>query len=191
MPGNTLTETLEIKISEVLNKVRDKISNHVAQTIDKSNHTIIMAESGAKGSLLNLAMMAACVGQQAIGGRRIREGYNKRTLSMFKKNELSPESGGFVEVGYKQGLNPSGYFFSAMTGRDGLMDTALRTPKSGYFYRRMSSALQDLKIEYDQTVRDAEKRIVQFKYGEDGIDVSKSDGGTINVKKIIKQIRGK
>ncbi|MFH1376770.1 MAG: DNA-directed RNA polymerase subunit A' [Candidatus Woesearchaeota archaeon] len=191
LPGNTLTETLEIKISEVLNKVRDKISNHVAQTIDKSNHTIIMAESGAKGSLLNLAMMAACVGQQAIGGRRIREGYNKRTLSMFKKNELSPESGGFVEVGYKQGLNPSGYFFSAMTGRDGLMDTALRTPKSGYFYRRMSSALQDLKIEYDQTVRDAEKRIVQFKYGEDGIDVSKSDGGTINVKKIIKQIRGK
>ena len=78
-----------------------------------------------------------------------------------------------------------------MTGRDGLMDTALRTPKSGYFYRRMSSALQDLKIEYDQTLRDAEKRIIQFKYGEDGIDVSKSDGGTINVKKIIKQIKGK
>ena len=78
-----------------------------------------------------------------------------------------------------------------MTGRDSLMDTALRTPKSGYLYRRLSSALQDMKIEYDSTVRDAEKKIIQFKYGDDGIDISKSDGGSINIKKIIAQIKGK
>ena len=72
-----------------------------------------------------------------------------------------------------------------MTGRDALMDTSLRTPKSGYLYRRLANALQDLKVEYDGTVREASGKIVQFEYGEDGIDVSKSENGKINVKRII------
>jgi DNA-directed RNA polymerase subunit A' len=78
-----------------------------------------------------------------------------------------------------------------MTGRDALMDTALRTPKSGYLYRRLSNALQDIRIEYDYTVRDARKKIIQFKYSEDGMDVSKSDGGTIDVKRLVKEVKGK
>ena len=65
------------------------------------------------------------------------------------------------------------------------MDTALRTPKSGYLYRRLANAMQDLKVEYDETVRDASGKIIQFEYGEDGIDVSKSENGKINVKRII------
>ena len=77
-----------------------------------------------------------------------------------------------------------------MTGRDSLMDVALRTPKSGYLYRRLANALQDLKVEYDNTVRDANKVIMQFIYGDDGIDISKSEGGSINVKRIIKEIIG-
>ena len=76
----------------------------------------------------------------------------------------------------------------AMTGRDSLMDTALRTPKSGYLYRRLSSALQDIKVEYDSTVRDAEQNIIQFLYGEDGLDVSKTEGGKINVARIIREV---
>jgi DNA-directed RNA polymerase subunit A' len=75
-----------------------------------------------------------------------------------------------------------------MTGRDSLMDTALRTPKSGYLYRRLSNAMQDLKTEYDGTIRDAAKKIIQFSYGEDGVDVSKSEGGILNVKRIIKTV---
>ena len=75
-----------------------------------------------------------------------------------------------------------------MTGRDALMDTGLRTPKSGYLYRRLSNAMQDLKVEYDGTVRDLSGSIVQFMYGEDGIDVSKSEKGKINVKKIIREV---
>jgi DNA-directed RNA polymerase subunit A' len=78
-----------------------------------------------------------------------------------------------------------------MTGRDALMDTALRTPKSGYLYRRLANALQDLKIEYDYTVRDANQGIIQFEYGEDGLDVSKTDGGVININKIIKEVTKK
>ncbi|PIN72736.1 hypothetical protein COV21_01225 [Candidatus Woesearchaeota archaeon CG10_big_fil_rev_8_21_14_0_10_45_5] len=76
-----------------------------------------------------------------------------------------------------------------MTGRDSLMDTALRTPKSGYLYRRLANAMQDLKAEYDGTVRDSNNRIIQFKYGEDGIDVSRSVAGKVDVKKIIESVR--
>ena len=77
-----------------------------------------------------------------------------------------------------------------MTGRDALMDTALRTPKSGYLYRRLANALQDLKIEYDGTVRNANKNIVQFVYGDDGLDVSKTEGGKISVVKAIADVLG-
>ncbi|MBI2106605.1 hypothetical protein HYT57_01350 [Candidatus Woesearchaeota archaeon] len=128
------------------------------------------------------------MGQQALRGGRIRNGYNARTLPIFEKGSLTPTSKGFVYGGYRTGLTPTEYFFHAMTGRDSLMDTALRTPKSGYLYRRLSNALQDLKVEYDFTVRDANGKIVQFKYGDDGIDVHKSEGGKINVSKIVKEV---
>ena len=77
-----------------------------------------------------------------------------------------------------------------MTGRDALMDTALRTPKSGYLYRRLSNAMQDLKVEYDGTVRDASSKIIQFAYGEDGLDVAKTKGGVVDVKKIVQHVLG-
>ena len=96
----------------------------------------------------------------------------------------------FIKMGYKEGLPPEEFFMHAITGRDSLMDTALRTPKSGYLYRRLSSALQDIKICYDETVRDANENIVQFVYGEDGLDVSKTEGGKINVTRIVKEIVG-
>ena len=85
---------------------------------------------------------------------------------------------------------PYEFFCGAITGRDSLMDTALRTPKSGYLYRRLANALQDLRVEYDGTVRDAGKRIVQFQYGEDGVDVTKSEGGKVNVQRIITNVLG-
>jgi|TARA_Y100000310_G_C20702699_1_gene831466 DNA-directed RNA polymerase subunit A' len=184
-PGKTLQETLELKILEVLNKARNETGKTVAIHADKRTNTMIMAESGARGNLLNLAQMAACVGQQAMRGKRIENGFDKRTLSHFKKGDLTSEAHGFISNGFKNGLTPSEFFFGSMTGRDSLMDTALRTPKSGYLYRRLANAMQDLKVEYDNTVRDASSKIIQFKYGEDSIDVSKSENGVINVKRII------
>jgi len=184
-PGKTMQETLELKILEVLNKARNQTGRMVASHADKKSHTMIMAESGARGNLLNLAQMAACVGQQAMRGKRIEKGFEQRTLSHFRKGDLSSESHGFIANGFKNGLSPAEFFFGSMTGRDSLMDTALRTPKSGYLYRRLANAMQDLKVEYDNTVRDASRKIIQFEYGEDGIDVSKSENGMINVKRII------
>ncbi len=191
LPSLSIEETLEIKILEVLSKVRNKIGEVIAKISKEDNPTIIMAKSGSQGSTLNLAQMAACVGQQSLTGKRIETGYKNRTLSIFKKKSLGPEQKGFIKNGFKSGLNPFEYFYGAITGRDSLMDTALRTPKSGYLYRRLANALQDIRIEYDNTVRDATRTIVQFKYGEDGIDVSKSEGGTINVKKFVDLVKEK
>ena len=184
-PGKTMQETLELRILEVLNKARNETGRIVAAHADKRTNTMIMAESGARGNLLNLAQMAACVGQQAMRGKRIEKGFEQRTLAHFKKGDFSSEAHGFIANGFKTGLTPAEFFFGSMTGRDSLMDTALRTPKSGYLYRRLANAMQDLKVEYDNTVRDASKKIIQFEYGEDSIDVSKSENGQINVKRII------
>ncbi|MEW6063053.1 MAG: DNA-directed RNA polymerase subunit A' [Nanoarchaeota archaeon] len=188
MYGMSVEETLEVKMLELLNKARNKVGRIIAEVADKKNPTIIMALSGAQGKLLNLAQIAACVGQQALRGKRINIGYRKRTLSIFNPNDLSPRARGFIRRGYKYGLKPYEFFMHLMTGRDSLMDTALRTPKSGYLYRRLVNALQDLKVEYDYTVRDSNKNIVQFRYGDDGIDISKSYGGKLNVDKIVKEV---
>ncbi|MBW2970549.1 DNA-directed RNA polymerase subunit A' [Candidatus Woesearchaeota archaeon] len=184
LPGRTVEETLEAKILELLNKTRDKSGSVVSEFADKHNHFLVMTQSGARGNILNLAQVASCVGQQSMRGKRIERGFNERTLSAYSRGDLMPDARGFIRSGYKQGLKPQEFFFGAMTGRDSLMDTALRTPKSGYLYRRLSNAMQDLKVEYDNTVRDASKRIIQFDYGEDGIDVSKSEGGKFDVDQL-------
>ncbi len=187
-PGKNLEETLELRILEVLNKARNETGEIVAQFASQTSHTMIMAKSGARGNLLNLAQMAACVGQQAMRGGRIGKGFDGRTLSAFKRGDLSQEARGFVANGFKTGLTPAEFYFGSMTGRDSLMDTALRTPKSGYLYRRLANAMQDLKVVDDGTVRDASNKIVQFSYGEDGMDVSKSEKGKINVKRIVESM---
>lgn len=187
-PGRSVEETRELKILELLNKTRNTCGNIVGENANKDTHLIYMAESGARGNEINLAQMAACVGQQAFRGNRITQGYKNRTLSHFRANDLGPDDRGFIKNGFKHGMEPQEFFFGALTGRDSLMDTALRTPKSGYLYRRLANALQDLKVEYDYTVRDAAKKIIQFSYGDDGVDVSKSENGKINVKRIIEEV---
>ncbi len=173
MPGQTLEETRETKILQVLNEVRTEVGDIVREHFPAESNVNKMIVPGAKGSLLNITQIGCCVGQQALWGKRINFGYNERTLSAFKKGDLEPGALGFIRSSFLDGLSPTEFFFGAITGRDSLMDTALRTPKSGYLYRRLVYALQDLKVEYDSTVRDASENIVQFQYGDDGKDVSK------------------
>jgi DNA-directed RNA polymerase subunit A" len=172
IPGKTAEETRENKILQVLNETRTDIGDAVKEGFPKDNLASKMIGSGAGGSMLNITQIACSVGQQVLNGKRIDFGYTGRTLSCFKKGDLSAASGGFVYNSYMKGMRPEEFFFGAMTGRDGLMDTALRTPKSGYLYRRLANALQDLIMAYDGTVRDASTNIVQFVYGVDGIDIS-------------------
>ncbi|MBX4212606.1 hypothetical protein KW787_04100, partial [Candidatus Pacearchaeota archaeon] len=173
LPGKSAEETREIKILQVLNEVRTEIGKVVKANFPVDGNVNKMITPGAAGSMLNITQIACCVGQQALGSKRISFGYTDRTLPFFRRGDLTPESRGFIKSSFFKGLKPTEFFFGAITGRDSLMDTALRTPKSGYLYRRLVSALQDLKVEYDGTVRDASERIVQFAFGDDGKDVSK------------------
>ncbi len=173
MPGKTPEETREIKILQVLNEVRTEAGDVVKAHFPSDGNVTKMITSGAGGSMLNITQIGCCVGQQSLWNRRINFGYTNRTLSFFKKQDMGGKAHGFIKSSFFHGLDPAEFFFGAITGRDSLMDTALRTPKSGYLYRRLVSALQDLKVEYDGTVRDASENIIQFAYGDDGKDVSR------------------
>jgi len=142
--------------------------------------------------MLNLTQMAACIGQQSVRGERIKRGYtySSRTLPHFKPGDLGAKARGFVRNSYKQGLSPVEFFFHAMGGREGLVDTAVRTSQSGYLQRRLINALQDLKVEYDGTVKEQTSgTLVQFRYGEDGVDPMKSyRGKAVDVKRIVSEV---
>jgi DNA-directed RNA polymerase subunit A' len=172
IPGLSSAETRETNILRILNSVRTDIGQNVKSGFSRTSMASKMITSGAKGSILNISQIAGSVGQQVLHGGRIDFGYTDRTLSFFEKGDLSPSAGGFIYSSFIDGLKPQEFFFGSMTGRDGLMDTALRTPKSGYLYRRLANALQDLIMAYDGTVRDASGNIVQFAYGLDGVDIS-------------------
>jgi len=172
IPGKSSGESLEDYIMMELGKSRSD-AGRVAERIAGENSAVAMAKTGARGSLLNLTQMSGCVGQQAVRGARIKRGYFNRTLSHFKKNDLSAEAEGFVRSNFKRGLRPTEYFFHSMGGREGLVDTAIRTGRSGYMQRRLINALQDLVVFSDRTVRGDGGSIVQFTYGEDGIDPMK------------------
>ncbi|MHA1836281.1 MAG: DNA-directed RNA polymerase subunit A', partial [Candidatus Odinarchaeia archaeon] len=189
LPGRTLEETLEMRIKQELAEARDKAGEIAGDYLGLEKHTVIMTKAGARGNPLNLAQMSACVGQQAVRGERIQRGYRGRTLSHFKKGDLGPEARGFVSSNYRDGLSPIEFFFHAMGGREGLVDTAVRTSTSGYMQRRLINALQDIKVEYDNTVRNAVGEIIQFSYGDDGIDPAKSDHGkAVNIDIIIEKV---
>ncbi|MFX0005261.1 MAG: DNA-directed RNA polymerase subunit A' [Promethearchaeota archaeon] len=176
-PGRSMRETLELRIRQVLAEARKKAEETAAEFIGDEAHSVIMTKSGARGNILNLGQMSAVVGQQAIRGERINRGYSMRTLPHFKINDLSPKSRGFVSSSYRNGLKPVEFFFHAMGGREGLVDTAVRTSTSGYMQRRLVNALQDMVVENDGTVRNSDKNVIQFCFGDDGIDAMHTDHG--------------
>jgi len=191
LPGRGVDETLEMKIMQTLGKARDSAGEIADQHFGDDNPAVVMARSGARGSMLNLTQMAGSVGQQAVRGERINRGYEDRTLSHYRPNDLSAEAHGFVENSYRGGLTPEEFFFHAMGGREGLVDTAVRTSKSGYLQRRLINALSELEAQYDGTVRDTSGRIVQFEFGEDGtspVKVSSGEGDGIDVDDIVDRV---
>jgi len=190
LPGQTLPESLEIYVMNELAQARDAAGKIADEDFNISNSGIVMTRTGARGSSLNIGQMTACVGQQSVRGKRIMRGYLERALPHFKVGDRSSEARGFVRASYRSGLNPIEFFFHAMGGREGLVDTAVRTQQSGYMQRRLINALEHLRVEYDGTVRNSVGDIVQIKYGEDGVDPAKSDHGkAVNVARLIEQLK--
>ncbi|CAL9110471.1 unnamed protein product, partial [Musa textilis] len=169
-PGRTMMESFENRVNQVLNRARDDAGSRSQKSLSESNNLKAMVTAGSKGSFINISQMTACVGQQNVEGKRIPFGFADRTLPHFTKDDYGPESRGFVENSYLRGLTPQEFFFHAMGGREGLVDTAVKTSETGYIQRRLVKAMEDIAVAYDGTVRNSLGDVIQFLYGEDGVD---------------------
>ena len=171
--GKTNEEEFETRVNNILNQATSESGKTGLKSLDKNNRFVTMVNAGSKGSDLNISFMISCLGQQNVDGKRIPYGFENRTLPHFTKFDDSPGARGFVESSYINGLSPQELFFHAMGGRVGLIDTAVKTSTTGYIQRKLIKGLEDLMVNYDMTIRTNKGKIVQFNYGEDGIDTIK------------------
>ena len=162
---------VESKVKRLLDAARDAAGERVLACLPRDHGMRCMAASGSKGSLINMCQIASCVGQQSVNGQRI--GFtpsSHRTLPHFAQWDHGPASRGFVKHSYYEGLSPTEFFHHAQAGREGIIDTACKTATSGYTERKLVKCLENIKVEYDGTVRRADGAVLQFRYGDDGID---------------------
>ncbi|KFM81583.1 DNA-directed RNA polymerase III subunit RPC1, partial [Stegodyphus mimosarum] len=175
-PGCSEEETLENKIMHQLSTIRDDAGKVCHKELHKTNSALIMAQCGSKGSNINISQMVACVGQQSLSGHRVPDGFDRRSLPHFKRNSKTPEAKGFVQNSFYSGLTPTEFIFHTMAGREGLVDTAVKTAETGYMQRRLIKSLEDLCLHYDLSVRNSVGEVVQFVYGADGLDPASMEG---------------
>ncbi|KAJ2849957.1 hypothetical protein IWW36_002266 [Coemansia brasiliensis] len=138
------------------------------------NNMVVMTVSGAKGSNVNLSQITCCLGQQSLEGRRVPLMVSGKSLPSFAPFDSSGRAGGYVASRFLTGLKPQEFYFHCMAGREGLIDTAVKTSRSGYLQRCLIKHLEGIQVHYDYTVRDADGSVIQFQYGEDALDVLKS-----------------
>merc|ERR1719431_1656429 len=174
--GCSEEETLEANILHELSTIRDKAGKSSITTLPPSNAPLNMALCGSKGSFINISQMIACVGQQAISGKRVPDGFEDRALPHFERKSKIPAAKGFVVNSFYSGLTPTEFFFHTMGGREGLVDTAVKTAETGYMQRRLVKSLEDLCMQYDMTVRNSSGEVIQFEYGGDNLDPMMMEG---------------
>ena len=180
-PGCDEEQTMENLISGILSKVRQQAGDYCISELSRWNSPLIMATSGSKGSSINVSQMVAVVGQQIIGGKRVADGFQDRSLPHFPKNAREPPSKGFVRNSFFSGLSPTEFLFHAISGREGLVDTAVKTAETGYMSRRLMKSLEDLSSQYDDTVRNSSSNVIQFQYGDDKLDPVDMEGRAMPV----------
>ena len=178
--GSNMTE-FEIQVNKLLNKATEESGSIGRKSLSKDNRFLMIVNSGSKGSLINISQMISGLGQQNVDGKRIPYGFDSRTLPHYFKYDDGPSARGFVDNSYISGLTAPELFFHAMGGRIGLIDTAIKTSSSGYIQRRLIKGLEDIKVEYDMTVRNSKNKIVQFSYGEDGFDTTRIENQIIPI----------
>ena len=161
---------LESTVVRILSRCLMTTGGIVDDELGHENAIRKMVQAGSKGNPINLSQICGCVGQQSVEGRRVFAEKGGRTLSCFQHDEKNLAGQGFVENSYALGLSPHEYFFHAMGGREGLVDTAVKTATTGYIQRRQMKSMEDHRVCYDGTVRNAEQSIIDFSYGGDGMD---------------------
>ena len=168
-PGKNMIDSFESNANTELNNAREKAGVLVQNSLLPKNHLKNMVSAGSKGNSTNISQIIAFVGQQNVEGKRIPFNFQNRTLPHFLKDDYKSESKGFVENSFLKGLTPQEFYFHAMGGREGIIDTAVKTSQTGYIQRRLVKALEDIMIKYDGTVRNSVGNLMQFLYGEDGM----------------------
>ncbi|KAK9819626.1 hypothetical protein WJX72_000381 [[Myrmecia] bisecta] len=192
LSGCNMEQSLESSVTGILNGIREKAAQVCMTTLHWHNSPLIMSRCGSKGSPINIAQMVACVGQQSVGGKRCPDGFKGRTLPHFPRGDRTPEGKGFVASSFYSGLSPTEFFFHTMGGREGLVDTAVKTAETGYMSRRLMKALEDLYTHYDGTVRNAANGIVQLTYGDDNLDpvsMEGKDGQPLDLTRALQVVR--
>lgn len=179
--GKTNVEEFETQVNEILGQALTQAGRIGLQSLNEDNRFVLMVKAGSKGSEINISQMVSCLGQQQVDGKRVPYGFEDRTLPHYSKYDDSPEARGFVENSFIGGLTPQELFFHAMGGRVGLIDTAVKTSTTGYIQRRLVKGLEDIKVEYDMTVRNHKRKIIQFAYGDDGFDTVKVENQKITL----------
>ena len=169
--GRTVEQEFEFKSKLILNDVfNGKLPKLIGKYLDENNNLANMVNSGSKGSSINITQIMGCVGPQAIGGERIPKNYGGRTLPHYTKFDDHPQARGFIENSFEKGLEPQEFFFHMGGGREGLIDTAIKTAESGYISRKLVKSMEDLSANYDYVVRNSISDIVQFIYGDNGLN---------------------
>ena len=179
--GRSNQEEFEGKAMSVLNKAVGEAGKIGLKTLADTNRMTNMVKAGSKGSDVNVSQMIGTLGQTAIEGKRVPNGFQHRTLPHFKRFDDSAQARGFITSSYIKGLQPDEFFFHAMSGREGLIDTAVKTADTGYLQRQIRVALEDLITQHDGSVRDATGNLLQLSYGEDGANATKLEGQPINL----------
>lgn len=170
----------EMRVSAALNKARDVGLRIAKNALEGDNNFISTVTSGSKGDYFNIAQITGLLGQQNLLGQRVPMHLNQGTRTLphypFKgmTKEMEFESRGFIKHSFIHGLNPQEFYFHAMSGREGITDTAMGTSRSGYIQRRIVKVMEDIQVKYDGTVRNMEGNIYQFVYGDDGYDMSET-----------------
>ena len=168
-------------LDQVMNAQTARLSTEISKTCLPAglakpfpkNQMQAMTTSGAKGSGVNANLISCNLGQQVLEGRRVPVMISGKTLPCFKPFETNVMAGGYVSGRFLTGIRPQEYYFHAMAGREGLIDTAVKTSRSGYLQRCLIKGMEGLKAEYDSSVRDSDGSMVQFLYGEDALDITK------------------
>ncbi|KAF3623933.1 hypothetical protein FXO38_30509 [Capsicum annuum] len=169
-PGRTIMESFEKRVNQVLNKDRDDAGSSAKKILSERNNFKATVTAGSKGSFINVSQMTTWVGQQNIEGKHIPFGLIDRNLPHSTKDDYGTKSRGFVENSYLRGLTLQEFFFHAMGGREGLIDTAMKTFEIGYIQRLLVKSMEDIMVKYDGTVRNSLGDVTQFLYEEDGMD---------------------
>ena len=168
-------EEFETRVNGILNDAREEAGNVGRKSLDEDNRFVIMVNAGSKGNNINISQMISCLGQQNIDNKRISYGFQNRSLPHFQQFDDSPEARGFINNSFIDGLTPQQLFMHGQSGRVGLIDTAVKTASTGYLQRKLVKGLEDIKVEYDMTVRNNNGQIIQYTYGDDNIDTTKSE----------------